>query len=134
MLLSGCSNKEPEVVVPPVSEQLSKVEMLVYSVTAFGQYSGYVKTGDELTIYPYYNLDKSIDVKMLTKSSNTLLASVLKSVPSEQVLKREYYTLFTYNGVSYGYMDIDSGTAVVASSSDLGLGYIDVLMRHTYAN
>lgn len=116
LTLTACGKRGEE---PIVEEPLPAHEQMESTVWNNIEFSGITpvssfESGDgDLMIYPYYDSDKYVRVKLIEVSDNDLWTSATKDyLDSDNLIVTEDYSYVTHpDQITYGFVPIDDATA-----------------------
>ncbi len=128
LLLSGCGQPE-EPVLPPLSARQDSFAMDGWEITSFSPFCGYVQLAEVLNIYPYFDMNPHISMKVITLSGNPFLELTDTCVEGGETVTYDDLTLVTDGVVTYGYR-IFGDKALVANTDSLPMGYVRLALEH----
>ena len=128
-MLIGCGKEEPipePVVTPPLHTQADSFDNGTISISAITPVSAFESVGDELRLFPFYDCDKYISMKIILTSNNEFWSTLLASyTDSENRQDYEKYSLITTSaGNTMVMLPQDDEHALLIESSMLPSGYV----------
>lgn len=127
LLLFSSKSAEVEQEEPPVSTEATECFFEGYQVNLFGQYAGYNIAGEQLKIYPYFNLDRHITVEKLLLSDRHFWSTI---APQDERKDYDGFSIYTVENETYGYMPISEDYAFFAYTDNLPAGYVREVLKH----
>lgn len=120
VVLTGCGKKEvtEETEPLPLHEQADLTVWNNKEIKGITPVCSFETSDDELTIYPYYDSDKYIKVKVVEVSDNDFWTSVTKDyINTDNLIVTEDYSYITMpTSITYGFVPISDNSAYFLSS------------------
>lgn len=120
LTLTACGKKEGPAKKEsrPLHEQMESTVWNNKEISGITPVTSFESGDGDLTIYPYYNSDKYVRVKLVEVSDNDLWTSATKDyVNSGNLIVTENYSYVTHSDqVTYGFVPIDDTTAYYLKS------------------
>lgn len=128
LLLCGCS-KEEEVYVPPappLHEQADSFQNDIVSMNSITPVSAFESVGDEVHLFPFYDSDKYINMKLVLVSDNGFWNTLLESYEGTDNLQtfEKYSLITTPSGNTMVMLPYDEDYNLLIESSQLPSGYV----------
>lgn len=130
LLLSGCGETEPvqqEVVdQPPLHTQASQFDNGTISMNSITPVTAFEDLGDEVQLFPFYDCDKHISMKIILTSNNDFWSTLLDSYTDTGNRQdfEKFSLITTSSGNTMTLLPIDDEHAILVESSTLPSGYV----------
>ena len=128
VLLVGCGKEETPVEVeqPPLHTMQSSYKTSSISANAITPTTAFEEVGDELRLYPFYNSDHYISMKVILISNNDFWNTIISGYTGTNNLQvYDKYSLITTSfGKTITVIPRSSEEAIVISSDTLPSGYV----------
>lgn len=132
--ITGCSkSSEENVEYIPVSTQQDSITLGNMQVTGIGQWTGFNTTSDEVQLYPYFDVDRKVTLKVLNVSDNNFWYDFVQAQGYTMESVKFYPTgamTLTTGTCTFGYCPITDSKALFAYTYDLSGSYVNLAMSH----